>query len=126
MIRTFLVTAALSTVAISVHAQYLSPSQRALAFATCAGRYAAEDSQWDLETAPSPERELFESLLEATLPDAIDYGMPASEARSAKMNAWRAHSYLRNDSDYALDSSRRDRAAAQRARNLETCKALVL
>lgn len=71
-------------------------------------------------------REMFDSLLDATLPDAIDYGMPESAATQARVQAWQVHAHLRNRADYSLDDRRSTRAAERLARDLESCKALVL
>lgn len=119
-------TAVLISAALSASAQYLSPSQRALAFATCAGRFLAVESRWGEPMPEDSASALFDSLVDATLPDAIDYGMPERAAIDARVQAWRSHAYLRQDMRHAVDSRRIDRAAAQLKRDLESCKALVL
>lgn len=125
MIRPAL-TAALISAALSASAQYLSPSQQALAFATCAGRFLAEESRWGKPMPADSATQMFDSLLDATLPDAVDYGMPPQVAIRTRVQAWRVHAYLRNDARTAEDAVRSARAAAQLERDLESCKALVL
>lgn len=102
-----------------------SPSQRAEAFATCAGRYAAQDTYWAQQKDSSVERATFDALLDAILPAAVDFGMPESHAANAKFQAWKTHAYLRNDANFAVDALRRNKAAARLARDLADCAALI-
>ena len=124
MIRRLSCALLLAALGTQVAAFPLSPSQRAEAFATCAGRYAAYavHSSDRLNT----DKRLFDDLLEAVMPAAVAYGMPRSHVASMKFQAWLDHSSLHNDASYATDPGRKARAAARLARDMAECDALVL
>jgi hypothetical protein len=120
-----LICAAAICAASGVHALPFSPSERAETFAICAGRYAAQETYWAAQQPASEERKLFEALLEAVMPAAIEYGMPESHAANAMFHAWKTHAYLRNDANFAVDARRKSGAAARLARDMADCRELI-
>ena len=69
-----------------------SPSQRVQLFATCAGRYSALLEHERLFDGATSERaalhkQQFEDLLDAVLPDALDWGMPGHMALDWRLTA---------------------------------------
>ncbi|OAN73647.1 hypothetical protein A8B82_19225 [Sulfitobacter sp. EhC04] len=102
-----------------------SPSERAMLFAACAGRFAAQETFWGQQPPADRDSDTFDTLTEAVLPAAIDYGMPPAVAQNAKFNAWRDHAYLRNDAEFSPDDGRRNRARDRLARELAECSDLI-
>ena len=77
----------------------ISPSERACAFSECAGRYSAVAEHERLFNGVASEaaehrRDLFVTLLDAVLPDAIDYGMPQEQTMSWRIEAKAGHARL--------------------------------
>lgn len=105
--------------------------ERAELFATCSGRLAAiATHQHGLGASEHNEnsalRETFETLLEATLPDAYDDGVPEQKPREWRALGWSDIATLIADSQYSLDQARVDHAESRIAADLKTCRQLVL
>lgn len=97
-----------------------SPSERVQLFATCAGRYAAlAEHQRFFDGAASDRatdmQEIFQELIEATLPEAVDWGMPGRQALDWHITAKMATASLLNSAEFGTNQRRReiDGAAAQ-------------
>lgn len=109
----------------SAQALPLTASERAQTFATCAGRFAAEETYWG-RTAPGDRDSVtFDALVEAVLPEAIAVGMPRAVASNAKFHAWRTHAYLHNNARFSPDAGRKARAQNRLAREIADCTALI-
>lgn len=107
-----------------------SPSERVQVFATCAGRYSALAEHQRFFDGAASERaqetqRVFEELLEATLPAAIDWGMPGRQALTWRVSAKVATSQLLHSSTFSPDD--RHKAIAQEAAqgHLKECEGLV-
>ncbi|ALG89846.1 MULTISPECIES: hypothetical protein [Actibacterium] len=108
-----------------------SPSQRAEFFATCAGRLAALETRQRATQSPDVGktealRADFDLLLEATLPDAVDYGMPPAQATQWRSLGWGEIATLLADADYSFDAGRAARARQMIDRRILDCNALIL
>ncbi len=134
-LRTILgsVTLFVATVADPIVATALpvSPSERAMAFAQCTGRYSAEAAHARLfDGAISEQAELrratFEALLSAVLPDAVDYGMPEELPMSWRVTAKANHARLLSTSVFNMAPERADRARDAATQYIAACDALLL
>lgn len=70
-----------------------TPWQRAQVFATCSGRLAAVGTRQHADRNPAwsetlEQREMFERMLEATLPAAIEHGVPDNEPVRWRSAGW--------------------------------------
>ncbi|MEM6408516.1 MAG: hypothetical protein AAF700_08870 [Pseudomonadota bacterium] len=115
----------------AVSAIPISPSERAQAFAQCAGRYSAmanhitEASSETFETVRE-RKALFDMMLEAVLPAAVAYGMPKAQATTWKFDAWRNHAAILNDANYSVDHRRAQNARAASEKMIAECRRLIL
>lgn len=98
-----------------------SPSQRAQLFATCAGRYSALAEHQRLFDGSASEvadaqKQAFEDLLEAVMPDARDWGMPGEMALQWRLTAKMAQARLLQRSVFQSDTviAEQSRRAADR------------
>lgn len=121
------IPSALACVALTGAAGALpvSPSERATIFATCAGRFAAEETFWGSPPPETRDSVTFDALTDAILPAAIDHGMPPAVVQNAKFQAWRVHAYLRNDAEFSPDAGRRTRARDRLGQELAECSDLI-
>jgi hypothetical protein len=109
----------------------LSPSERALAFAACAGRYAAEvEHAWLLRPAEIPEAEArrdgFLALLDAVAPDAIHDGVPPQLLLATRIEEKAAQTALLHRAAFHLDPLAADAAHAAARRRIASCGAWLL
>ena len=109
----------------------VSPSERAQAFAECAGGLSAMSNQ--ITSLPEEDaakftrmRDLFDQMLEAVLPSAIDYGMPEFQAANWKFDAWIRSTSIINEASYSFDKGRAERAQAVIEADFQTCEAMIL
>lgn len=108
-----------------------SPSQRAELFANCAGRLAALEEHQRMFDGSASERtrqivNRFEALLEAVMPDAIDYGMPGRQVWSWRVNAKQAQSLLLSRATFSQDHRLLQRSKQASERYIAECESLVL
>lgn len=108
-----------------------SPAQRAQVFAVCAGRLSAlADHQRYLDANAADRAETqrlaFDALLQAVMPDALDYGMPGAQALNWRMHAKLAQSSLLMRADFNSDDQVKARARAAAEAFLNECDGFVL
>ena len=108
-----------------------SPSERVQLFASCAGRFSAlADHHRLFDGAASEVAEFkkasFEALLEATLPDAIAWGMPGRMAFDWRMTAKMAQATLLHRSTFTQDAYIKVRSRETAAAYLQFCEGQVL
>lgn len=108
-----------------------SPWQRAEVFATCSGLLAALGTRQRAEHDPAwthtlRQREMFDLLLEATLPAAVHYGVPQDEPKRWRSTGWVQAATLLADIAYAFDDGRATRAAAALEVRVADCTGLLL
>jgi hypothetical protein len=102
-----------------------SPSQRLELFETCAGRLSAMvEHQWLVDPAASDETEAlrnqFDMVIDAVLPDALDWGTPPEMAMHWRITAKVAQAQLLSTATFGTDPARAARARAiARARTAE-------
>jgi hypothetical protein len=131
VLRTISVALAATLAATPGGALPLSPSERALVFAACAGRYSAEmEHDWLLRPAQSPaaeaRRDAFLDLLEAVAPDAVDDGMPAHLPLSTRIEEKAAQSALLHRATFHLDPIASDAARAAAEHRISDCGTWLL
>lgn len=126
-------TCAASTFATTSAAQRLpwSPSERVQLFATCAGRYAALAEHQRFFDGAASERamdmqHLFQDLIDATMPEAVDWGMPGRQALNWHVTAKMATASLLNSANFGTNERRREIDFAAAEAYLAECKGLVL
>ncbi|MEM0949351.1 MAG: hypothetical protein AAGK37_18280 [Pseudomonadota bacterium] len=126
-LRTYIAALAALT---ATHAVALpnSPEDRARAFADCAGRYSAVAEHarlFDGDAAEEAEahRNLFITLLEATLPD-IDTSTRTS--LNWRIDSKAAHAALLSTAAFTLDAKRAQFARDAAKRHIAVCSALIL
>jgi hypothetical protein len=130
-LRTISVALAATLAASPGGALPLSPSERAFAFAACAGRYSAEvEHHWLLHPASSPtaetRREAFLALLDAVAPDAIDDGVPPHLLMATRIEEKAAQAALLQRAAFHLDPLAAEAALAAAERRIATCGAWLL
>jgi len=108
-----------------------TPWKRAEVFATCSGRLAALAARQQAERDPAStdtmrQREMFELMLEATLPEAVTYGVPQDEPLRWRSAGWVETAGLLADITYAGDEIRTSRAAAALDARISDCTGLLL
>ena len=108
-----------------------SPSERAKLFATCSGHLGAlavlqRDIDPDEARKTEEMRITFDTLLDAVLPDAADYGMPRVVAWNWRFNAWIDQSELLNDVSYSLDKGHVARAQSVVDHRYAICRGVIL
>lgn len=124
-------------IALSVfaaHAAFALPStpwQQAEMFAVCSGRLSALAAHEQAMRAPGHAeteqvRITFDMLLEATMPAAIEHGVPEKQARVWRSNGWVEVAALLADASYSLDATRAERAVVNLRRRISDCRAMVL
>lgn len=122
----------LSLTAVQAPAQTVprSPAEQVRLFATCAGRLSAlMEHQW-LVDGPASERteELrdgFTALIDATLPDARAYGLPAPYAMHWRLTEKAAQAALLQTAQFGTDPMMAARSAAAAEARVAECTALL-
>ena len=108
-----------------------SPSERAQFFAICAGRFSALAEHQRLfdgaasEAADAQRRE-FDTLLEAVLPDARDWGMPGNMVLSWRLTAKMAQAELLHRSVFQRDDMIAEHSRRAADRLFAECRNRVL
>ena len=107
-----------------------SPSERIQVFATCWGRYAAlADHERVTDGSASDQsvmlQHAFKDLVEATLPAAVDWGMPKRQAHSWQFEARQSTARLLQ-SGTTSDAVRRDIDSSAARAYLAECQGLIL
>lgn len=128
-LQTLGLLAALST-ALPAAGLPFSPSERARVFALCTGHYSAlVEHQRLFDGAVSEEsqerRDLFADMLEAVLPDAVAYGMPAHQAMAWRIEAKAVQAALLSASVFNMVPGRAKPARAVAERNIARCDRLI-
>ncbi len=108
-----------------------SPSERAKVFATCSGRLSALATRQRALNSPeiqATEQVLanFDMMLDATLPAAVDYGMPPAQARHWHSGGWVEIAALLADAQYSLDAGMAERARIAIDQRIQSCHQLLL
>lgn len=105
--------------------------EQAEVFATCSGRLSAlATNQKALNNPASPKtqqvRDDFDLMLDATLPIAIEQGVPPSQPTQWRSSGWSEIAALLADAQYSSDVARAQRAEAAIEQRIEACHALLL
>lgn len=108
-----------------------SASERVKAFAACAGRLSALEENQRLFDGPLSEKTaarkaMFDSLVEATLPDARAEGFSGRQALHWQVDAKMAQAVLLQQSVFGTDPARADEARQLANDYLATCDRLLL
>jgi hypothetical protein len=130
-LRTISVALAATLAAAPCSALPLTASERALAFAACAGRYAAEvEHDWLLHPDQSPaaeaRRDAFVTLLEAIEPDAIDDGVPPYLLMATRIEEKAAQAALLQRAAFHADPLAKEAALSAAERRIATCGGWLL
>ena len=130
-LRTIIVATAATLAATPGGALPLTPSERALAFAACAGRYSAEvEHDWLLHPADiqatEAHRDGFLALLDAVAPDAVEDGMPPHLLMATRIEEKAAQIALLHRATFHLDPLAADTARAAAERRIAACGAWLL
>ncbi|KAJ55734.1 hypothetical protein ACMU_13690 [Actibacterium mucosum KCTC 23349] len=119
---------------LAAHAAFALPStpwQQAEMFAVCSGRLSAlsvheQANRKAGHAETEAHRQTFEALLEATMPAAIEHGVPENQAGVWRSNGWVEIAGLLADANYSMDAKRADRAEAELKQRIATCRDMVL
>lgn len=108
-----------------------TPADRALAFADCAGRYAAVAAHLSLfggegVDAAYSARADFALLLDAVLPDAAGQGLDAARARAVTITARAAQGEFLSRAHFDLDPVVAKAYAIAAEAQIERCRSLRL
>lgn len=131
VIALFCATMVLGLGLSDAHALPGTPHERAQVFATCSGRLSAMATRQRAERNPAAARteEIragFEMLLDATLPAAIDRGVPVDMAVLWHAAGWHEIAYLLADVHYSADPGRVRRARDRMQARLDDCREMLL
>ncbi|SMX33899.1 hypothetical protein [Actibacterium lipolyticum] len=105
--------------------------ERAEVFAKCSGRLSALATNQralknpDVSTTERAHQN-FEMMLSATLPDAIERGVPTSKPILWHASGWSEIAYLLADIQYSNDEIRAQRAKDAIEQRIDDCSALIL
>jgi len=104
--------------------------ERAEVFATCSGRLAAFAArQRGLNQDAGETARLaraFDMLVEATMPDAVEDGVPPGHDRIWRGRGWGEVAALLADADYSFDAVRAQRARVEIQARIADCRAVLL
>ena len=130
-LRTILVAAAATLTALPGGALPLTASERALAFAACAGRYSAEmEHLWLVAPAdsavPAARRDTFLGLLDAVVTDAMARGLPPHLPLATRIEEKAAQAALLQRAAFHLDPVAADAARAAAERRIAACGVWLL
>ncbi len=108
-----------------------SPSQRVKLFADCAGRFSALAQHQRLFEGETSERSVamadqFAMLVDAVLPDAVDYGLDARQPFHWRIQAKAAQAALLHEATFHTDPGRSERAMMAAQANLAKCDGVML
>jgi hypothetical protein len=130
-LRTISVALAATLAAAPGSALPLTAAERAIGFAACAGRYAAEmEHDWLLDPAASgaPEalRDGFLALLEAVEPDALRDGVPPHLLMATRIEEKAAQAALLQRAAFHADPLAAGAARDAAERRIATCGGWLL
>lgn len=130
VLKTFVVLISILTAGAATGLPH-SPSERARLFATCAGRYSALAEHERMFDGPASEiadkrRAQFDSLLEAVMPDARDWGMPGEMALSWRLTAKMAQAQLLQRSVFQSDAFIAEQSKRAADRFFAECRGHIL
>ncbi|RBI87100.1 hypothetical protein DRV85_02955 [Rhodosalinus halophilus] len=128
---TALAGAALAFLGAAGHAFPVEPYKRAEIFAVCSGRLAALATRLEAEGDPAAveARGLaadFSVLLEASMPAALEAGVPENQPERWRASGWGEAAHLLALADYSFNARRAERANAALAARLAECRSLIL
>ncbi|SIO22711.1 hypothetical protein SAMN05444722_0909 [Rhodovulum sp. ES.010] len=108
-----------------------TPWKRAEVFATCSGRLAAVATRQQADGNPAwsetrAHREMFDLMLEATLPSAMEFGVPRDEPVRWRSAGWVEMAGLLADMVYSGDAGRTARAQDALTARMADCTGLLL
>lgn len=108
-----------------------SPAERVQVFATCTGRLSAlvDHERTVRGTAVEffeKQRGAFQSLLNAVVPDALEYGLPKSQVMNWLLHAKLAQSQLLMRADFYGDAMIQEKARAAADAFLHECDQFLL
>lgn len=108
-----------------------TPWKRAEVFAVCSGRLAAMATRQHADRDPAwsetrAQREMFDLLLEATLPVAMEHGVPRDEPVRWRSAGWGEMAVLLSDMIHAGDAGRTARAETALKQRIADCTGLLL
>ncbi len=108
-----------------------SPSQRAQVFAVCAGRMDAlathKTAMRDAEAGRlRAQADDFDLLLDASLPDALNYGVPPELPRQWRAQGWIEIAGHLADSAYSFDPGLAERSEQWMDRKVADCQDMLL
>ena len=129
--RTISVALAATLAASPGGALPLTASERALAFAACAGRYSAEmEHDWLLHPTDSPvaeaRRDAFLALLDAIAPDAVADGVPPHLLMATRIEEKAAQAALLQRAAFHMDPLAAGAALTAAERRIAACGAWLL
>ena len=108
-----------------------SPTERLQLFAQCAGRYSAlatHEAFFDGQASEAAEEraKTFQTLVDAVMPDAISYGMPARQALSWQVDEKMVHLALMQRATFEADPRRVEPARIRVDASIAQCEQLLL
>ena len=108
-----------------------TPWKQAEVFAICSGRLSALAAKQNANRQPEhkathAQMQNFDLLLEATLPVAIEHGVPPRQIGVWKSRGWVEIASLLADASYALDEGVVRRAEFALHQRIEFCRQLIL
>jgi len=108
-----------------------TPAEQVRLFATCAGRLSAlMEHQWMVDGPASVRteelRDGFTALIDATLPDARAYGLPAPYAMHWRLTAKAAQAALLQTARFGTDPRQVMRSAEIAEARVAECTALLI
>ncbi|ARE40013.1 hypothetical protein RGUI_1872 [Rhodovulum sp. P5] len=120
-----------TTTAIGAPAMPGTPWKQAEVFSICSGRLAALAARQQANDDPQStrtlrQRDMFDLMLEATLPDAVSYGVPEDEPLRWRSSGWSETAILLSNISYSFDAGRVERAQAALEQRIADCTGLLL
>jgi hypothetical protein len=108
-----------------------SPSARLQIFETCAGRLSAEIAhRWLIDPASADGvaemRDDFDAVIEAVLPDALAWGLPAAMPMHWRVSAKATHGALLSTATFGLDPAQAARARKIATAHLAACNGILI
>lgn len=105
--------------------------ERAELFATCSGRiaaFAARQHALNQDDAPQLRAwvDQFDMLLDATMPFAVEEGVPWGQPTLWRSQGWSEVAALLSDADYSFDAGLSIRAMEAVEHRIDSCKSVLL
>lgn len=107
-----------------------TPHEQAEVFAICSGRFEAIATRQKALKMPEAARskhikDNFDLLLEATLPAALEFGVPESMPEQWRSGGWVEIAGLLADEQYSFDARRSRLARDAMEKRLDDCRNLI-